>query len=303
MRIFLFTLLLGIGSLLIFPAGVNAAPLVPCDGINCQSCDIVKLGSNLFTWLVRIMATLCAIVIAIAGFKMVTAGGDSGAISEAREMITNVVIGFIILLSAWLIVDTIMKMFVDASFGPWNKIDCVAQPQGGGGPPPPPGDGTPTSTTACSIPATTPVTDALAQSMENGTTVLWTGTATGLQACANKFTSKTGGSVVSAFRPAAYQTHLWEVHNRWCALNLQSNTVSACSALKTSISAEMSKHGLSCSRPVGVTSNHTAGRAIDVNGIVHGSPAVLTAAAESCLNWYGGADPVHYELKSGCTCN
>ena len=63
-----------------------------------------------------------------------------GAIKEARSMMTNVLIGFAIILTAWLIVDTVMKTFVnqaligasgsgtDASYGPWNAIKCVAPP-------------------------------------------------------------------------------------------------------------------------------------------------------------------------------
>jgi hypothetical protein len=111
-----------------------AAPLVPCEGATCQTCDLIKLGNNIVEWLVKIMATVCAIVVAVAGFKMVTAGGDSGAISEAREMITNVVVGFIMLLSAWLVIDTVMKMFLSdtvTQFGPWHQIECVFQPEGG----------------------------------------------------------------------------------------------------------------------------------------------------------------------------
>jgi hypothetical protein len=68
----------------------------------------------------------------ILSFKMVTAGGDAGAISNAKSMITNVIIGFIILLAAYLIVDTVMKILVGdklTGFGPWNEIQCVDQPE------------------------------------------------------------------------------------------------------------------------------------------------------------------------------
>ncbi len=133
MRILLFTLLLGASSIFFLP-NTSFAALVPCNGVECQTCHFIQLGSNIITWLITIMATICAIVVAIAGFKMVTAGGDAGAISEARGMITNVVVGFVILLSAWLVIDTVMKMFVKDNvegYGPWNQIQCVTQPQGG----------------------------------------------------------------------------------------------------------------------------------------------------------------------------
>lgn len=125
--------------ILLMPVALSyAKPLVPCDGPDCRLCDIVTLGQNIITWLIGVMATLCALVVAIAGLKMVTAGGNHGAVTEARNMMTNVVIGFIIILSAWLVVDTIMKMFLDEQvfgtrYGPWNEIKCVAEPTYTGG--------------------------------------------------------------------------------------------------------------------------------------------------------------------------
>ena len=58
-----------------------------------------------------------------AGWKYVTAGGGGGW-SAAREIFTNVLVGLVIILAAWLIVDTIMRAPVNenATIGPWNKM-------------------------------------------------------------------------------------------------------------------------------------------------------------------------------------
>lgn len=103
-------------------------PLVPCNGPDCGTCQLVQLGNNIITWLVSVMAVVCAIVIVFAGFKMVTSSGNSGEISKAKEMISNTLIGFVILLAAWLIVDTVMKMFVnEGTLGrPWAEIECIS---------------------------------------------------------------------------------------------------------------------------------------------------------------------------------
>lgn len=323
MRVFLLSILFGLTMLFAFPTDSFAAGLVPCNGPDCQTCHFVQLGTNILDWIIGVMATVCAVVIAVAGLKMATAGGDTGAVSSAKEMITNTIIGFIILLAAWLIVDTVMRTFVGdeiPGFGPWNSIQCVAQPT----PTPSPTDacatasnpeacrceagggvwnlgtgtcdgGTATTTpTACSVPALT------APHAENG--IVWSNPT--LQACVSRFIAQVGGSVTSAYRPPEYQTHLWEVHNRWCTRGLQSNTEPGCSSFRSTIQGEMSGHALSCSRPVGQTSNHSSGRAVDISGIAHGSSAVLSAASANCLSWpLGQNDPVHYELRSGCTCN
>jgi hypothetical protein len=228
------------------------------------------------------MSTICAIVIVIAGFKMVTAGGNVGQVSDAKSMITNTIVGFIILLAAWLIVDTVLKVFVSGSsnttgaaripgFGPWNEIECVAPPTqppvtppvidqcatasnpqactceaGGGvwnlGTGVCEGTVTPPPPTACAIPALTPITDAAALQMEGGQTVVWTGTDARLQTCVNRFIGRVGGSVTSAYRPQAYQNHFIEIRDRWCTQRLQSNTTQECSSLRSIVSAEVSRH-------------------------------------------------------------
>jgi hypothetical protein len=124
-------------SLIFLPYLVGAESLVPCDEVKrqCQACDFITLATRIIKFLISIMAMLCAIVVAVAGFKIVTSGGEAGAITEARAMITNVVIGFVILLTAWLIVDTVIKLFIGGNYGPWNNIDCVIQPTGLAGTP------------------------------------------------------------------------------------------------------------------------------------------------------------------------
>jgi len=109
--------------------------IVPCNGPECQACHVVRLGQNILTWVIGVMASIIAIVFAVAGFKMVMAGGDTGQVSQARSMMTNAVIGFVILLSSWLIIDTIMKLVVSPGastggiqLGMWHTIQCVPQP-------------------------------------------------------------------------------------------------------------------------------------------------------------------------------
>jgi hypothetical protein len=72
---------------------------------------------------------VAAILIAIAGFKLVTSGGNSGALSAAKETFTNIFIGFIILMGGWIIIDTFMKALVTGQvYGIWNQIQCTGQP-------------------------------------------------------------------------------------------------------------------------------------------------------------------------------
>lgn len=87
--------------------------LVPCGGNGqnnpCAFSDFFVLINNVINFLLFNIATpLAALTFAVAGWMYLTAGGDTGKIKQAHELFKNVAIGFIIALSAWLIVKAIL---------------------------------------------------------------------------------------------------------------------------------------------------------------------------------------------------
>ena len=108
--------------------GDVSTQIVPCgSGTNfCTLCDLVSLAQNLINIGIFITITLSAITFAVAGMKyMSSGGGDSGKATEARKMFTRVAVGLVIILGAWVGVDTLMKTVLDEQkFGPWNSIGC-----------------------------------------------------------------------------------------------------------------------------------------------------------------------------------
>ncbi len=103
--------------------------LIPCEGVGCKACDFVSLGNNILKWFVAIMAGIISLMFALGGFTLLMSGGNSGKVSEGKEMMTNAIIGLLIVLSAWLIVNTIFKTVVGGSIsGNWYEIKCVPNP-------------------------------------------------------------------------------------------------------------------------------------------------------------------------------
>jgi hypothetical protein len=311
----LFAIALVTGTLLFSSVALaEHGGLVPCHGVDCGACDVVKLANNILRWVIEITASIVVLAIIYAGVKIVMSTTSTEARSQAKSMLTNAIIGFLIILGAWLIIDTVMKLIVDTGkIRPWNEIQCVAPP-----PTTTETEGDTTTTPPTTTPPTTPpvtggactplspITDPLAKRMEAGETVIWENTDSDLKPCVDKFIAKVGGHVTSAYRPQAYQNHFLEIKDRWCTNGLRSNTDAACSAVKAAVSAEVTKHfgaGWSCGA-IGQTSRHTSGTGVDISGISHSSASVQAAAADSCLIWknYSG-DPYHYDLKSGCSCN
>ena len=90
--------------LFVLPMVSIAADLVPeCGGENqpaCQACYAVELVNNVVSWLVMILGVIAAILIVVAGARLVTSGGNASAMEAAKSSMSNLIIGYIIVLSA-----------------------------------------------------------------------------------------------------------------------------------------------------------------------------------------------------------
>jgi len=106
-------------------ATTGLVPIVPCgnDGQTpCSVCDLAQLAQNILNDGIYIAVFLSAVLFAWAGVKLLTSVSNSGERTRAKEIFTNVAIGLVIILASWLVVDTVMRTLVGASFGPWNSI-------------------------------------------------------------------------------------------------------------------------------------------------------------------------------------
>ncbi len=136
---YLFILVLFIN--LIFPVSVSAAGLVPCGGPSepsCGTCEVIAMGNTLITSLIGVLFVVFAIIVVYAGMGLVTSGGNPAAKTAAKSKLTNALIGFIIVLAAWLLVDTIMRGLLTGGDGKidgtlWSRVECAVQATTGSG--------------------------------------------------------------------------------------------------------------------------------------------------------------------------
>lgn len=130
----------GIFSSLV-PCGINTKAISQSDGgvtyeDECTICHLQILAQNIIRFLVAISVAVAALLFANAGFLYVTSPGNAGNISRAHHLFTSTLVGIIIILVAYLLVDTILKMTLkteggvgvvyksEGAYGPWNKILC-----------------------------------------------------------------------------------------------------------------------------------------------------------------------------------
>lgn len=96
---------------------------VGCDGVNCTVCHLGELAQNILNSGIFLAVFLSAILFAYAGWLYLT-NEAIGQQQKAKDTFKNVVLGLIIILAAWLVIDTLMKIMIKGggSYLPWNNV-------------------------------------------------------------------------------------------------------------------------------------------------------------------------------------
>lgn len=125
------------------PISVQAAtffgPIVPPE-CNCEEVDmgngivipsapdwgcVMQTVQNVMNFAVSFSVIIIILAIVYAGAMFMLSAGNPHNRESARKMIGNAIIGTLVVMSAWLVVDFLMKVLYDnenANFGPWNEI-------------------------------------------------------------------------------------------------------------------------------------------------------------------------------------
>ncbi|HEY0010814.1 MAG TPA: hypothetical protein VGB97_02775 [Candidatus Paceibacterota bacterium] len=110
----------------IIPQGGN---ICTCPGSAPDWGCILNVLQNVINFGVSFSIVLITLALVYAGFLFMTRGSSAEARQQARNVVTNSIVGLVVILCAWLVVDFVMKAIYDpeATFagekiGPWEKI-------------------------------------------------------------------------------------------------------------------------------------------------------------------------------------
>lgn len=130
------------------PYDAAAKGLIPCGGGSpepaCEPCHIFVLTQNIlnFIWGLPpytpgLVLPIAILMLAVGGFMMIIpgVGGEKSVAmyTKGKKVLTNTMIGLVIVFLAWLTIDTIIKALAGQNigerkvaeiFGPWNQIKC-----------------------------------------------------------------------------------------------------------------------------------------------------------------------------------
>jgi Trk-type K+ transport system membrane component len=86
----------------------------------CTLRDLIDMGNNIIKFLVYIGVFIGVVMIAWGGFNLVLSQGNESAMEKAKSRIWNVVIGLLIVLLSYLIVETVLNVFTGDGFDTWG---------------------------------------------------------------------------------------------------------------------------------------------------------------------------------------
>lgn len=102
----------------------------------CTICHMGELVINLTNFAMKTLAfPLAVLLVAIGGLMLLVSGASEERRSMGKKILTSAVIGLIIVILAWIGVDTIIKVLngnfdltqpaeLSRQFGPWNRFDA-----------------------------------------------------------------------------------------------------------------------------------------------------------------------------------
>jgi hypothetical protein len=112
----------------IVPCGVSSTVGVGSgQSLSCDLCSAGELVQNLINFLLGISVPIATLLFAWAGVLYFSARGVPAQIEQAHRIFRSVVIGFVIAIAAWTIVQTVVTTLFNKSIflgGSWNTLDC-----------------------------------------------------------------------------------------------------------------------------------------------------------------------------------
>ena len=94
-------------------------------GPQCTLCDFVHLMDNLAGFISQLAIGLVVIMIIWGAFVMMLSAGNPTKFKQGRAVITYALIGLAVVLSAYVIVGTLLRILSpNGGIAPWNEIQC-----------------------------------------------------------------------------------------------------------------------------------------------------------------------------------
>ena len=94
-----------------------------CTGTDCTLCDLLNVAKRVLNVGIYIAVFLTGIFMLRAFAIALTASGSAERYSQAKRSFSNIIIGIMITITGYLVIDTLMRALVNTSSGwSWDRI-------------------------------------------------------------------------------------------------------------------------------------------------------------------------------------
>jgi hypothetical protein len=106
-------------------------------GPTCTVCDVVSAAINVANILASGLSGITLLMFVIGGFCLIISRGNEELLTKGKKIITGAVVGIVIVVFAWVIVNTVLRVLVKGSItasgdvqilsGTWWSPSCTIQ--------------------------------------------------------------------------------------------------------------------------------------------------------------------------------
>ncbi|MBX4188367.1 MAG: hypothetical protein KW793_04525 [Candidatus Doudnabacteria bacterium] len=100
---------------------VVAAQSVPCTSGTATG-DIGRCVSQIYIWSLGISGILAVVMVVLGGYMIMTARGNGAQAAKGRTFLTSALAGLVLLLGAYLILNTINSDLTNFSISSWDQL-------------------------------------------------------------------------------------------------------------------------------------------------------------------------------------
>lgn len=128
---FLIILIIAISLLLnngqAFAALVTCDPEKPAGAGSCDLCALFQTIQNVVNFLIGAAFSMVTIMLIYGGISMYFSGGNPENTKKATKVLINAVIGLVIVLTSWMVINTIITFLAKPGSPPtfWTQIKCT----------------------------------------------------------------------------------------------------------------------------------------------------------------------------------
>lgn len=104
--------------------GAKCAPEGGGPTSSCDFCDALTVAQNIIGYLTQLAFVLVTAMIVWGALQMVISAGSSEKFTHGKKGITDAVVGLLVIMATWLIINEFLHLMTGGIAIPWDKVHC-----------------------------------------------------------------------------------------------------------------------------------------------------------------------------------